>query len=207
MAKGARNKYKKRLRSAKAAHYYEVKGKAALTRINARLNDPAYSMASEYALPVNAFLEPDNPCAVFPQVKKPDIVDMRSHKIRGGAQCAVGTFRKHLTPNSKKSKYATQVRTPEQIAADEMAAAGGVMTDESAIKVEPVEVKSEKVTQKVMAELAAMTEKMTLDKKSRKSKKSAGDDADMDDAKVPKIKSKAITKSRRDQNRFKKSRK
>ena len=109
--------------------------------------------------------------------------------------------------NSKKSKYATQVRTPEQIAADEMAAAGGVMTDESAIKVEPVEVKSEKVTQKVMAELAAMTEKMTLDKKSRKSKKSAGDDADMDDAKVPKIKSKAITKSRRDQNRFKKSRK
>ena len=66
MAKSSRCKYKKRLRSAKSAHHYVVKGKAALERINTRLNDPNYTMNSEYALPVNAYLEPDNPLAVFP---------------------------------------------------------------------------------------------------------------------------------------------
>ena len=66
MAKGARNKYKKRMRSAKAAHLYEIKGKAALQRINQRINDPTYQTANEYALPPNAFLEPNNPLAVFP---------------------------------------------------------------------------------------------------------------------------------------------
>ena len=71
MAKGARSKYKKRMRSAKAAHMYETQGKFALERLNARLNDPTYHMKTEYALPPNAYLEPDNPLAVFPQVKKP----------------------------------------------------------------------------------------------------------------------------------------
>ena len=123
MAKGLRNKYKKRLRSAKAAHFYEVKGRDRDMRLNARLNDPAYSMASEYSLPVNAFLEPDNPCAVFPQVKKPDIVDMRSHKIREGSSCAIGVFRRAFSDNAKKSKYATVFRSPAQILQDETNAA------------------------------------------------------------------------------------
>ena len=65
MAKGARSKYKKRMRTAKAAHLYQVRGKAQLERCNARLNDPSYQMEENQRAP-NAFLEPDNPLAVFP---------------------------------------------------------------------------------------------------------------------------------------------
>ena len=174
-------------------------------RLNARLNDPAYNMASEYSLPVNAFLEPDNPCAIFPQVKKPDIVDMRAHKIKGGSSCAIGAFRRAFSDNAKKSKYATVVRTAAQIEQEEMMAAQGGMIEEEDEK--PQEFKSEKVTTEIMNELAAMTEKMTIEKKSRKSRRTAGGDAEMEDVKAPKIKSKAITKTKKDQKRFKKSRK
>ena len=66
MAKGARNKYKKRMRSAKAAHLYTIRGKGILERLNGRMNDPTYQMQSEYTLPPNAYLEPNNPLAVFP---------------------------------------------------------------------------------------------------------------------------------------------
>lgn len=101
MAKSQRSKYKKRLRSAKAAHHYQVYGKAQLERISQRLNDPNYQMAAEYSLPANAYLEPDNPLAVFPQVKKPQILDFRCHKMAGGGQAAIGVFRKHLSANAK----------------------------------------------------------------------------------------------------------
>ena len=66
MAKGARSKVMKRLRSVKAHHLYEIKGKAQLKQMSARLNDPNYDMKRDHALPVNAFLEPNNPMAVFP---------------------------------------------------------------------------------------------------------------------------------------------
>ena len=66
MAKGLRSKVKRRLRTARAAHYWELRGKAANERTNARLNDPTYTTAGEHAPPVNAFLEPNNPMAVFP---------------------------------------------------------------------------------------------------------------------------------------------
>ena len=111
MAKGARCKTKKRMRTAKAAHLYKVRGKAQLERINGRLNDPNYRMQDEYALAPNAFLEPDNPCAVFPQVKKPEILDFRSHKIEGGGLAAKGVGRKAFSATSKKSKYEAVVRT------------------------------------------------------------------------------------------------
>ena len=68
-------------------------------------------MQGEYTLPANAFLEPENPLAVFPQVKKPEIIDFRCHKISGGAQAAKNTFRKHLSKGYKPSKYATIVET------------------------------------------------------------------------------------------------
>ena len=119
MAKSQRSKYKKRLRSAKAAHHYQVHGKAALERISARINDPTYQMQSEYSLPTNAFLEPDNPLAVFPQVKKPNILDFRCHKMATGAQAAIGVFRKMNNPNAKQSKYATIVQTAEELANEE----------------------------------------------------------------------------------------
>ena len=59
-----------------------------------------------------------------------------------------------------------------------------------------------------MAELAAMTEKMTLEKKNKRRAAKASKDVDMDDDKAPKIqiKSKAIKKTQREANRFKKSR-
>ena len=153
MAKGARSKYKKRLRSAKGAHLYLIKGKAQLERLNARISDPSYQMESEYSLPPNAFLEPNNPLAVFPQVMKPDILDFRSNKIATGSQAAIGVFRKHLSknPNVKHSKYEAKVKTAEMLAAEPVVE----MEDET-----PVAVKSTKTTKETMDELAAMTEKL-----------------------------------------------
>ena len=57
-----------------------------------------------------------------------------------------------------------------------------------------------------MEELAMLTEKMSLEKKQRRRKKQ---DAEMDDGANPKIqiKSKAISKTRKERNRYKKSRK
>ena len=75
-------------------------------------------MENEFALPPNAFLEPNNPCAVFPQVKRPEILDFRSHKIEGGGLVANGVLRRHLSSNAKKSKYEAVVRTAEQIERD-----------------------------------------------------------------------------------------
>ena len=66
MAKGARSKVKKRLRTARAAHFWKIRGKDANERMNARLNDPTYTTEAEYGRAPNAFLEPDNPFAVFP---------------------------------------------------------------------------------------------------------------------------------------------
>ena len=204
MAKGLRSKYKKRLRSAKAAHHYQMYGKAALERLNARLNDPTYQMQNEYSMPANAYLEPDNPLAVFPQVKKPQILDFRCNKIAGGAQAAIGVSRKDLSANTKKSKYATVVITAEQEAAQEeekRAALTGIEEDMEDAE-QPVVVTSERATHEAMAELAAMTEKMTLDKKNkRKTRRGAGSDMmDVDDGDVPKIqiKSKAIKKTKRE---------
>ena len=161
-------------------------------------------MASEYALPPNAFLEPDNPLSVFPQVKKPQILDFRCHKIAGGGQAAIGVTRKHLPTATKKSKYSTIVKTAEQIAAEEAEADANVVTvgmDDEAD--EPVTVKSEKATKDTMMELAALTEKLSLDKQQKKKRggKKADDDmmdVDGGDAKVPKIqiKSKAISKKK-----------
>ena len=202
MAKGLRSKYKKRLRSAKAAHHYQMYGKAALERLNARINDPTYQMQNEYSLPVNAYLEPDNPLAVFPQVKKPQILDFRCNKIAGGAQAAIGVNRKHLSENTKKSKYAAVVVTAEQEAEEEEKRAAALNSTEQDMEdAEPVVMKSELATKEAMEELAAMTEKMTIDKKSkRKTRRGAADSDMMDVDDVPKIqiKSKAIKKTKRE---------
>ena len=155
----------KRQRTAKAAHHYQIKGKAALERSNARLSDPNYNMSAEYALPVNAFLEPNNPLAVFPQVKKPDILDFRCHKMAGGAQQAIGCFRKVGVANkARHSKYAAVVRTAAEIEAEEAELATVENTNEMEVEV----FESKKATKEDMDELAALTEKMTLEKQSKK---------------------------------------
>ena len=63
----------------------------------------------------NAFVEPNNPEAVFPQIAKPDILDFRSHKMARGGYAATNVFRKHLSENTIKTKYPTVVITREQM--------------------------------------------------------------------------------------------
>ena len=47
MAKGLRNKVKKRLRSAKRSHYDEIKGKHDLQTVASRLHNPNYNIRSD----------------------------------------------------------------------------------------------------------------------------------------------------------------
>ena len=89
----------------------------------------------EYNLPPNAFLEPDNPLAVFPQIKKPEIIDMRSHKIAGGAQAAIGVFRKHLSKNYKPSKYDAVIETAAMLEEKEAQAAAKMEEETDVIAV------------------------------------------------------------------------
>ena len=121
MAKSVRSKIKKRIRAARANHYWEVKGKARLNKIVEKLNDPNHD-PKDHSIPLNAFMHPNNPNAVFPQWARPDIIDFRSNKIEGGNQAVKGTFRKHLSKNAKKSKYAAIIKTREELDAEEAAA-------------------------------------------------------------------------------------
>lgn len=81
MAKSLRSKYKRRIRSVRRAHYYEVEGKAKLETLSRKLADPTYDIAKDVGLVPNAFVEPSNPNAVFPQHAKPHIIDFRAHKM------------------------------------------------------------------------------------------------------------------------------
>ena len=94
-----------------------------------------------------------------------------------------------MSTESKKSKYATIVRMPEEIENEEAAALESERMKDS----EPVIVKSAVATKESMAELAALTEKMSLDKrdkirerKAKGSKSSASRDVNMN-GDVPKI--------------------
>ena len=130
MAKSLRSKYKKRLRTARRHHYDGIQGKESLTKIASRLNNPNYDMKTDcikklfcfnlihysiVELPSNAFLEPNNPNAVFPQIAKPNIMDFRSHKLAEGGYAAVNSFRKTRGDNKPKQKYEHTVRTTEEI--------------------------------------------------------------------------------------------
>lgn len=76
-------------------------------------------MAADHAPKPNAFLHPTNPLAVFPQIKKPEIIDLRVNRMKHGGLVATGTFRKHLSKNAQRSEYATIVKTPAELAAEE----------------------------------------------------------------------------------------
>mmetsp|Transcript_34402 Transcript_34402/g.33607 ORF Transcript_34402/g.33607 Transcript_34402/m.33607 type:complete len:95 (+) Transcript_34402:7-291(+) len=94
MAKGIRSKYKKRLRSAKRTHFEEIRGNGNLQSLSDRLANPFYDLRKDHEMPANAFVNPKNPDAVFPQFKKPDILDFRSHKLAEGGYTAQNNFRK-----------------------------------------------------------------------------------------------------------------
>ena len=74
-----------------------------------------YDFRRDVEMPANAFLEPNNPNAVFPQNAKPRIVDMRAHKMAGMGFTSIGNFRKKMSDRSKKTKYETIVKTPEEL--------------------------------------------------------------------------------------------
>ena len=66
-------------------------------------------------VPVNAFVEPNNPAAIFPQIAKPNIMDFRSHRMALGGFTAMNNFRKIRSENAKKSKYESIVKTKEDL--------------------------------------------------------------------------------------------
>jgi hypothetical protein len=84
------------------------------------LHDPTYDLKKDVELKPNAFLEPNNPKAIFPQHAKPHILDFRSHKIAGSGFASIGNFRKILSATAKKSKYDSRVKTPSEIERDEL---------------------------------------------------------------------------------------
>lgn len=71
-------------------------------------------MAADHAPKPNAFVHPNNPLSVFPQIKKPDIIDLRINRIKDGGLVAHGTFRKHFSKNTEKSPYATVVKSNDE---------------------------------------------------------------------------------------------
>jgi hypothetical protein len=70
----------------------------------------------------NAFLEPSNPSAVFPQNKKPHIIDFRDSKMAGAGFASIGNFRKKMSDRSIPNKYPTTSKTAEEVEAEKMQA-------------------------------------------------------------------------------------
>jgi hypothetical protein len=66
-------------------------------------------------LPPNAFLNPTDSNAVFPQIAKPNIQDFRTHKLTMGGYTAPNTFRKTYSEKAKRSKYESIVKTAEEL--------------------------------------------------------------------------------------------
>jgi len=138
MAKGLRSKVKRRLRSARRDHYYKTQGQFHLKQVSEKLNNPHYDIKQECKpaikrldeLKANAFLDPENPEAVFPKVTRPLIMDFRSHKIEKGGYTGVHNFRK------KKAKYETVVKTIEELEREER-------VKEEEKKLEPVPMEEE----------------------------------------------------------------
>ena len=69
----------------------------------------------------NAFLEPDNPGAVFPQRKPENNIDFRSHAIDNSGLCGRHTNRSDIPGNRKKKpKYGTvSVKTKDELVQEE----------------------------------------------------------------------------------------
>jgi hypothetical protein len=122
MAKGIRSKVMRRLRTVRRNHYWEIEGKQKLQDISAKLQDPTYDFKQDGSLKANAFLEPSNPNAIFPQHAKPHILDFRAHKMAGSGFTSIGNFRKMMSATAKKSKYDSVVRTPSDIERDDLQA-------------------------------------------------------------------------------------
>ena len=113
MAKGLRSKYARRVRSVRRAHYYEVEGRSKLEQLSRNLHDPTYDITKDIVMPVNAFVEPSDPNAVFPQHAKPHIIDFRAHKIAQSGFASRFNFRKTMSNRAKGARFETVVTTRE----------------------------------------------------------------------------------------------
>lgn len=121
MGKGLRSKYQRRIRTVRRQHYWEVEGKHKLDTLSRKLQDPLYDFRQDVELKKNAFLEPNNPEAVFPQNSKPHIIDFRDHKMAGAGFASVGNFRKSMSDRSIPNKYASVSKTAEDLEAEKIA--------------------------------------------------------------------------------------
>jgi hypothetical protein len=124
----------------------------------------------------NAFVEPSNPSAIFPQIAKPNIMDFRSHKMAKGGWTGVNNFRKIYSENSKKSKYASIVKTKEELELEEQDKLHNVdMQDDSDESEEEQEVqvaKSAKLDKKKnysIDDIMELDSKLTIGKKKKAS--------------------------------------
>ena len=157
-------------------HYWEIEGKQKLEDLSAKLQDPTYDFRQDGSLKSNAFLEPSNPNAIFPQHAKPHILDFRSHKMAGSGFTSIGNFRKMMSATAKKSKYDSVVRTPSEIERDELQAE---MEEQMRMEAEAKaaddsdEVDAEKLKKKKAYNVDDIT--MDLDKQMKITKKKKGD--------------------------------
>ena len=175
MAKGIRSKVMRRLRTVRRQHYWEIEGKQKLEDLSAKLQDPTYDFRQDGSLKSNAFLEPSNPNAIFPQHAKPHILDFRSHKMAGSGFTSIGNFRKMMSATAKKSKSDSVVRTPSEIERDEIQAE---MEEQMRMEAEAKaaddsdEVDAEKLKKKKAYNVDDIT--MDLDKQMKITKKKKG---------------------------------
>jgi hypothetical protein len=165
MAKSLRSKAKRRLRTVRREHHWDTRGKDDLLKIASRLHNPFYDLRGEFAPRVNAFVEPSNPDAVFPQIAKPDILDFRSHKMAKGGYAATNTFRKHLSEKTTKSKYTSVVKTREELDKEEADAQFEDVEDEELVEEEVLpKAKKSKAT---IDDIVQLSSKLTLSKKKK----------------------------------------
>jgi len=90
MAKSARSKIMKKLRSAKRAQVQRLYGDARLEELSKRQNDAAYSLYTRSQTTKNAFLHPNDADATFPKLAPPDYVDFRSCAVPEAAYACKG---------------------------------------------------------------------------------------------------------------------
>ena len=165
MAKSLRSKAKRRLRTVRREHHFETRGKFELQAIASRLHNPHYDLRSDFQRKPNAFVEPSNPQAIFPQIGKPDIHDFRSHKMSNGGYAAIGVFRKHLSEKTEKSKYPTIVRTAEDIEAEENEKANRMQEDSSEDEAPQVAVSAPKPKNYTIADIMTLDKSLQITKK------------------------------------------
>ena len=170
MAKSLRSKAKRRLRTVRREHHWETRGKFEMQAIASRLHNPQYDLKSDFQRKPNAFVEPGNPEAIFPQIAKPDIHDFRSHKMINGGLAAIGVFRKHRSANAIQTKYPTIVRTAEEIEADELAADNNMVVDEASSSSESEEEKkpANKKKNYTIDDIMSMDKSLQITKKQKK---------------------------------------